>query len=224
MAGKERLVENGLLRKPELLALERGRAQLRAKVASNEAMIARSGQQIEETEISVLSSETDFNSKASQEMERVCGELAQVEEDVAATEDTFRRTEISGNVVGLGLSGPPAHAKRFHCNVEADGIAEAEAVHDRLSRIKDPDRHRIDGVSLDADGERLFAEASNPDRRIVDRRLAVLGADCDPDVARKLQRDLMKLERRYKADHAFRNSGRDLGQRMRNVDVGIARS
>ncbi|TIS49140.1 HlyD family type I secretion periplasmic adaptor subunit [Mesorhizobium sp.] len=107
MAGKERLVENGLLRKPELLALERGRAQLRAKMASNEAMIAQSGQKIEETEISILSSETDFNSKVSQEMERVGGELAQVEEDVAATEDTFRRTEIrapaSGTVMALRM-------------------------------------------------------------------------------------------------------------------------
>ncbi|AZO28458.1 MULTISPECIES: hypothetical protein [unclassified Mesorhizobium] len=102
VVGKERLVENGLLRKPEPLALERGRAQLRANMASNEAMIARSGQQIEETEISVLSSETDFNSKASQEMERVGGELAQVEQDVAATEDTFRRTEISGTDCEFG--------------------------------------------------------------------------------------------------------------------------
>lgn len=107
MADKERLVENGLLRKPELLALERGRAQLRAKMASNEAMIAQSGQKIEETEISILSSETDFNSKVSQEMERVGGELAQAEEDVAATEDTFRRTEIrapaSGTVMALRM-------------------------------------------------------------------------------------------------------------------------
>lgn len=110
MADKERLVENGLLRKPELLALERGRAQLRAKMASNEAMIAQSGQKIEETEISILSSETDFNSKVSQEMERVGGELAQVEEEAAATEDTFRRTEIrapaSGTVMVLRMKTP----------------------------------------------------------------------------------------------------------------------
>ncbi|OHV89925.1 hypothetical protein ORS3428_29405 [Mesorhizobium sp. ORS 3428] len=45
-----------------------------------------------------------------------------------------------------------------------------------------------------------------------------------PDAARKLQRDLMKLERRYEADHAFRNSSCDLGQGMRNVDVGIRAS
>lgn len=101
-------------------------------------------------------------------------------------------------------------------------LRKREAVDDRLGRIEDPDRHRTNGVGLDTKGECLFAEAGNPDRRGVDRWLAVLRADCDPDAARQLQRDLMKLERRYEADHAFGNTRCDLGHGMRNVDIGVS--
>jgi HlyD family secretion protein len=87
------------------MALTRLRADLRARIASNEATISRAGQRIEEVSLSMLAAKTEFQDHIAQELVRVNSELAQLEEALTSTGDVMTRTEIrapvSGTVVGL---------------------------------------------------------------------------------------------------------------------------
>ena len=107
IADKATLLEQNLIRKPELLALRRLSSELKAQIASNEATIARAAQKAEEIELSILSLRTDFNDELSKELVRINSELAQIEEAMTSSEDVFRRTEIyapvSGRVLNLRL-------------------------------------------------------------------------------------------------------------------------
>jgi HlyD family type I secretion membrane fusion protein len=104
IADKAQLLEQNLIRKPELLALRRVSSQLKAQIASNEATIARAAQKAEEIELSILSLRTDFNESLSKELVRVNSELAQIEEAMTSSEDVFRRTEIHAPVSGTVLN------------------------------------------------------------------------------------------------------------------------
>ena len=104
IAGKATLLEQNLIRKPELLALRRVSAQLKAQIASNEATIARAGQKAEEIELSILSLTTEFRDGLATELVRVNSELAQLDETMTSSEDVFRRTEIRAPVSGTVLN------------------------------------------------------------------------------------------------------------------------
>jgi HlyD family secretion protein len=105
IADKAQLLAQNLIRKPELLALRRLSSQLKSRIASNEATIARAAQKAEEIELQVLSLKTDFQDSLSKELVRVNSELAQIEEAMTSSEDVFMRTEIrapvSGRVINL---------------------------------------------------------------------------------------------------------------------------
>jgi HlyD family secretion protein len=105
IADKAQLLAQNLIRKPELLALRRLSSQLKSRIASNEATIARAAQKAEEIELQVLSLKTDFQDSLSKELVRVNSELAQIEEAMTSSEDVFVRTEIrapvSGRVINL---------------------------------------------------------------------------------------------------------------------------
>ncbi len=104
LADKERLLEQRLIRKPEVLALQRLRAELRAQIASNEATMARAAQRVEEIELSILSLKTEFFEGLAKEVVRVNSELAQLEEAMRSSEDVFLRTEIRAPVSGTVLN------------------------------------------------------------------------------------------------------------------------
>lgn len=104
IADKGKLLGKRLLRKPEILALQRLRAELIAKIASNEAAIARAEQTIEEIAIAILATETEFHNTLAGEITRVNGELAQLEEGMASSEDVLLRTEIFAPVAGVVLN------------------------------------------------------------------------------------------------------------------------
>jgi HlyD family type I secretion membrane fusion protein len=104
IADKAKLLEQNLIRKPELLALQRLRAELKAKIASNEATIARAAQKAEEIELSILSLKTEFQDSLATELVRVNSELAQLDETMTSSEDVFRRTEIRAPVSGTVLN------------------------------------------------------------------------------------------------------------------------
>ena len=105
IADKEALRASGLLRKPDLLLLKRQRAELAARMAANEADIARADQRIEEVAIAKLASETEFRDMLAGELARIGAQIAPLEEALAASEDVLRRTEIvapvSGTVINL---------------------------------------------------------------------------------------------------------------------------
>lgn len=100
MADKTTLLEQNLIRKPELLALRRLASQLKSQIASNEATIARAAQKAEEIELQILSLRTEFQDKLATDLVRVNSELAQLEESMTSSRDVFRRTEIFAPVSG----------------------------------------------------------------------------------------------------------------------------
>jgi HlyD family secretion protein len=100
MADKAQLLEQNLIRKPELLALRRLASQLKSQIASNEATIARAAQKAEEIELQILSLKTDFQDQLAKDLVRVNSELAQLEESMTSSRDVFRRTEIFAPVSG----------------------------------------------------------------------------------------------------------------------------
>lgn len=101
---KEVLLEKKLARKPEVFALQRVRAELRASIASNDAAIARAQQKIGEIELAVLSLGTEFQDEIATDLARVNRELAQLEEAMVSSEDIVRRTEIRAPVSGTVLN------------------------------------------------------------------------------------------------------------------------
>jgi HlyD family secretion protein len=100
MADKATLLEQNLIRKPELLALRRLASQLKSQIASNEATIARAAQKAEEIELQILSLKTEFQDKLATDLVRINSELAQLEESMTSSRDVFRRTEIFAPVSG----------------------------------------------------------------------------------------------------------------------------
>ena len=100
MADKAQLLEQNLIRKPELLALRRLASQLKSQIASNQATIARAAQKGEEIELQILSLRTEFQDKLSTDLVRINSELAQLEESMTSSRDVFRRTEIFAPVSG----------------------------------------------------------------------------------------------------------------------------
>jgi HlyD family secretion protein len=100
MADKAQLLEQNLIRKPELLALRRLASQLKSQIASNEATIARAAQKAEEIELQILSLKTEFQDQLARDLVRVNSELAQLEESMTSSRDVFRRTEIFAPVSG----------------------------------------------------------------------------------------------------------------------------
>ncbi|TIL87514.1 MAG: HlyD family type I secretion periplasmic adaptor subunit [Mesorhizobium sp.] len=101
---KMHILKKGLARKPELLALQRLRAELMARSAANEASIARSQQAIEEVEIAILSAETEFHNSIAEDSSRVNSEISQLEQGIASTEDVLLRTDILAPVAGTVLN------------------------------------------------------------------------------------------------------------------------
>jgi HlyD family secretion protein len=87
-----------------VLVLQRLAAQLEAKVASNEATIARARQKVHETALAILQVRTDFQDLLAKDAVRVNTELAQLEEAMATSEDVFERTEIRAPVAGTVLN------------------------------------------------------------------------------------------------------------------------
>lgn len=107
VADKELLLAKGLMRESDLRLLKRQQAEIRARIASNEAVIARAGQRIGEMAIAAAAADTEFHDTLAAELARIGSELAPLEEQVAASEDIVRRTEIvapvSGTVINLRM-------------------------------------------------------------------------------------------------------------------------
>jgi HlyD family secretion protein len=104
IADKNQLMEQNLIRKPELLALRRVSSQLKAQIASNEATIARAAQKAEEIELQILSLKTEFQDSLARDLVRVNSELAQLEQAMTSSRDVFQRTEIFAPVSGTVLN------------------------------------------------------------------------------------------------------------------------
>jgi HlyD family type I secretion membrane fusion protein len=97
---KETLIAQNLSRKPEWLALLRARADIMGRIASNEAEIARISERVGEIKLSMLTNQTQFDQDISDQLAKVNGDIAQLDETLPASEDILKRTDIVAPVDG----------------------------------------------------------------------------------------------------------------------------
>lgn len=103
-ANKASLLDQQLISRSEVLALQREQARLRSAIAANTARIAQAGQSIEETRLSLLQAGESYRNEVADEASQVNNEIAQIDEDMVATGDVLRRTEILSPVDGFVLN------------------------------------------------------------------------------------------------------------------------
>ena len=101
------LFDRGLAPRPRLLALQREEAAINEGLSANQASIARARQSIGETEIQILTVDAQRLDEISTELNQVQAQLAEVNEQLFASEDILRRTRIlapiAGTVVNLQI-------------------------------------------------------------------------------------------------------------------------
>jgi HlyD family secretion protein/epimerase transport system membrane fusion protein len=108
--GVEQLYRKGLERKSRLLTLKRTRTDIEGDRAEKRARIARAEQAIGETELQINAQDTAQLEAINEEAGRVQFDLAEVEQQLAASRDVLERTLITaptdGTVVGLRFRTP----------------------------------------------------------------------------------------------------------------------
>ncbi|MEZ5934784.1 MAG: HlyD family type I secretion periplasmic adaptor subunit [Alphaproteobacteria bacterium] len=105
IADVQALVDRGLERRPRLLALERSQAELAGRLGEGQSAIAKARQAIGETALQII----DLGNRRAEEVVAELGDaqakIADLREQVTATEDVLQRRSIlapvSGSVVNL---------------------------------------------------------------------------------------------------------------------------
>lgn len=99
------LSEKDLVRKSRLLRLQRSQAEIKSNIAAKKAEIARAQQKIGEINLSIINQDVEYRDALADELMRVNGQMAQLEERLAASGDVLTRTIIAspaqGTVVNL---------------------------------------------------------------------------------------------------------------------------
>jgi HlyD family secretion protein/epimerase transport system membrane fusion protein len=103
LESKKVLMEKGLMRQPELLALQRKRAELWSERNAIGSTIARARQKIEEIKIAELTALSEEREKIAKELSEINAEIAQADEALSATSDILSRTEIISPIEGRVL-------------------------------------------------------------------------------------------------------------------------
>jgi HlyD family type I secretion membrane fusion protein len=101
---KRKLFAENLVRKPEWLALERARADIIGRIGSNAAEIARIGERASEVKLSILNNRTQFEQDISDQLAKANGDIAQLEETLAASKDVLERTDITSPIEGTAFN------------------------------------------------------------------------------------------------------------------------
>ena len=105
IADVDGLIKKGLARKPRLLSLKREAAEIEGSRGKNQAAVARSKQQIDETRLRVSELRINLINEVVQELREVQSELFDLSERIGAARDVLSRTEIraplDGTVVNL---------------------------------------------------------------------------------------------------------------------------
>ncbi|RDI60781.1 HlyD family secretion protein/epimerase transport system membrane fusion protein [Microvirga subterranea] len=105
LEGKEQLQRKGILPKPELLRLQRMHAELLGRRGEYVGSIAKTKQQIGETELQVLALDAERMDKIAEQLDQVRVDLSTTNERLFASKDVLNRTvltaPVSGTVVNL---------------------------------------------------------------------------------------------------------------------------
>ncbi len=104
VADVNELLQKGLARKQRLLALQRTEAQLEGSEGELVARIARTKEAIGETKLQIVNMQIGRREEIDQRLAQVRGERAALEEQIRASLDRLRRTEIRAPVAGTVLS------------------------------------------------------------------------------------------------------------------------
>ena len=99
-AGKLRLYERGLVRKPELNALERAINDADGQVARLEAQVAETGAQIAKFEAQIAQTWAAYQQLAHDEMQTIAAELDAVREKWRSAESVLKRADVVAPVGG----------------------------------------------------------------------------------------------------------------------------
>jgi HlyD family secretion protein/epimerase transport system membrane fusion protein len=105
---KKKLVDKGMIPRPELLELQRMSASIQGDIAENTASIARAKQSIGETELQIVNEDSKRMDDIAKEMSDTRSELGSVVERLSAQRDVLDRTVITAPVAGIIVQ------KRFH--------------------------------------------------------------------------------------------------------------
>jgi len=100
LQAKQTLERKGLIKKPELFAVQRKQAELSSKESSIGSTIARANQKIEEIQISKIAMRTEILQETGAELSKINAEIAQAEEAINATTDILIRTRILSPIDG----------------------------------------------------------------------------------------------------------------------------
>ncbi len=100
IVGVQKLFDKGLGRLERLLALQRGKADIQASIATSRAQIARNKQQIGETELQILSLREQERERVNEELTNLRTALAELRSQIAARRDVFARTTINAPISG----------------------------------------------------------------------------------------------------------------------------
>jgi len=95
-----KLYEQGHERLPRLLALQRTQAEVRGEQGNNLARVARTQQQIGETEIQLLTMREQDKERANDELTKVRASIAALRGELPSREDVFTRTLIQAPIAG----------------------------------------------------------------------------------------------------------------------------
>lgn len=101
LVGKQEIYRKGLLPKPELRRLERAQAEIVGKRAEHRASIARTSEQIGETDLQLLTLDAERADEIANRIDEVRTELATIKEKLFASEDVLKRTVIVAPVNGI---------------------------------------------------------------------------------------------------------------------------
>ena len=101
---KTNLLEQQLISRSEVQALQREQARLQSALAANRSRIARVGQSIEETRLSILQAREAFQDQLALESTDVNNQIAQIDEEMVSTGDALDRLNITSPVDGQVLN------------------------------------------------------------------------------------------------------------------------
>jgi len=104
LAGKQVLLEKGLMPKPEYLHLQRTRADILGRRGESASRIANAEQAIGEARMQLLSADADRSNQIADEADKVRADLATVTQKLRGSADVLKRTVISAPVDGTVLN------------------------------------------------------------------------------------------------------------------------
>jgi HlyD family secretion protein len=102
--GKEKLLAQGLMPKPEALRLRRAQSELAARRSEFESAVAKTEQQIAENALQIASAEASRLDDVTADVDKISSEIADTANRLRASADVLNRTTIAAPVDGTVIN------------------------------------------------------------------------------------------------------------------------